>query len=283
MLDNIIYIKNLTDDKCNFACLGDFNARVGNRNDFVTDDNIKYINFLPDDYVTDTELPRKSQDNGVNSNGLVLLDFLKQSGLRIANGRVCGDAGACTFVGNRGSSLVDYCIVNPEMLQNFTSFYVHDPNILSDHCLIEFALKGKTIPVLHNKTINENVNSYEDNVHDLYYFKWDNAKKENYKINLQSQQFVDSLAELTSNLTNIDNCNDVDASLSSFTMNIDNICKPLFKKSNTKTFVKKTSGVDFVIDQDCKDKRKHFYHLLNKFRKDRSHENKNDMIRARSD
>ena len=29
---------------------------------------------------------------------------------------------------------MDYCIVNPELLSDFTSFYVHDPNIISDHC-----------------------------------------------------------------------------------------------------------------------------------------------------
>ena len=111
LLDNLIYIKKLTNDKCNFLCLGDFNARVGNRSDFVSEENVKHMPFLPEDYITDTELPRKSQDTGVNSNGLLLLDFLKQSGLRIANGRVCGDIGSCTFVGNRGSSLVDYWII----------------------------------------------------------------------------------------------------------------------------------------------------------------------------
>ena len=72
----------------------------------------------------------------VNLNGYLLLGFFKQSGLRIANERVCEDknVGAFTYVGPRGSSLVDYCIVNPEILSEFLSFYIHDPNILSDHC-----------------------------------------------------------------------------------------------------------------------------------------------------
>ena len=56
--------------------------------------------FLPDDYVSDEEIPRKSQDNIVNSNGQLLLEFLKHSDLRIANGRVCEDKqiGAYTYV-----------------------------------------------------------------------------------------------------------------------------------------------------------------------------------------
>lgn len=226
LLDNIIYIKNLTDDKCNFVCLGDFNARVGNRNDFVSDDNSKYINILPDDYVIDTELHRNTQDNGVNSNGLILIDFLKQSGLRIANGRVCGDPGACTFVGNRGCSLVDYCIVNPDIFNFFTSFDVHEPNILSDHCLVEFSLKSKTF-------INNDANLNfcdEEIVEDMYYFKWDNDKKEDYKLNLQSQQFTDSLLQLTSNMCDINTPSEIDTSLSSFITNIEDICNPLFKK-----------------------------------------------------
>ena len=106
----------------------------------MVDDHATHKHILPDDYVSDQEIPRKSQDNIVNSNGQLLLDILKQSGLRIANGRVCEDKqiGAYTFVGSRGSSLVDYCIVNTELLSDFSSFYVHDPNMLSDHCLICF-------------------------------------------------------------------------------------------------------------------------------------------------
>ena len=124
---------------------------------------------------------------------------------------------------------MDYCIVNPGIFQNFTSFYVHDPNILSDHCLIEFSLKSKTVPVCINEGINENFKlNDEENVNDMFYFKWDNAKKEDYKLNLESEQFVDSLSELTSNVCNIDNCSNVDASLSSFISSIENICKPLF-------------------------------------------------------
>ena len=90
------------------------------------------------------------------------------------------------------------------------------------------------------------------------------------------------MSELTSNVCNIYNCSNVDASLSSFILNIENIGKPLFKKSNTMSF-DKTKGDNFVFDQECKDKRKIFYHLLNKFRKDKSQDNKNAMITARSE
>ena len=40
---------------------------------------------------------------------------------------------------------MDYCIVYPELLSDFASFYFHDPNIISDHCLIEFSLVSTNV------------------------------------------------------------------------------------------------------------------------------------------
>ena len=109
ILQNIIQIKHIANDACNFVVLGDFSSRTGQQCDYVVDDHATHIDILPDDYVSDREIPSKSQDNIVNSNGQLTLKFLKQSGLRIANGRVCEakQIGAYTFVGSRGSSLVD--------------------------------------------------------------------------------------------------------------------------------------------------------------------------------
>ena len=145
ILENIVNIQNITNENCYFMLIGDLNSRVGQENDFVSNDYTIHMNLLPDDYTSDVEIPRKTQDNIINANGYLLLDFLKQSGLRIANGRVCEDkdTGAVTFVGSRGTSLVDYCIVNPDIFSHFNSFYVHDPNIISDHCLIEFSIDSK--------------------------------------------------------------------------------------------------------------------------------------------
>ena len=68
------------------------------------------MNVLPEDYTPDNFMPRYSEDEGhVNNNGLLLLDFCKQTGLRLMNGRVGNDSGIgrYTFVGHRGSSVVD--------------------------------------------------------------------------------------------------------------------------------------------------------------------------------
>ena len=146
-LYKIVRVKHTTEDACNFIILGNINSRIGQHCDYVTEDCATHMDVLPDDYVPDLKMPRKSQDNTVtvNSNGQLLLDFLKQSGLCIANGRICEDrdVGAYTFVRSRGGSLVNYCIANVDVFQLFVSFYVHDPNPLPDHCLIEFSLSSK--------------------------------------------------------------------------------------------------------------------------------------------
>ena len=41
----------------------------------MADDYATHMNILPDDYIPDQEIPRKSQDNVVNSNGQLLLEF----------------------------------------------------------------------------------------------------------------------------------------------------------------------------------------------------------------
>ena len=113
MLDSVVYIENVTQNACNFLICGDFNGRTSVNPDFVKEDDSIHMPVLPDEYIPDVKLPRFSQDNGhVNNNGLLLLEFYKQTWLSIMNGRVGNDCGVgrYTFVGSRGSSLVDYVL-----------------------------------------------------------------------------------------------------------------------------------------------------------------------------
>ena len=48
---------------------------------------------------------------------------------------------AYTFVGHRGSSVVDYVLGSQDMFSFVKSFEVQGPNILSDHCLINFSFE----------------------------------------------------------------------------------------------------------------------------------------------
>ena len=144
---------NLKCEHMNFILCGDFNSHMSDLPDFVPNDTFSHNDFLPEDYCTDSCLKRCSMDKGrLDNNGTLLLDLCKQTGLRILNGRVGNDKniGRHTFVGNRGSSVVDYVITTQNLItyvNNFNVhepnifFNVHEPNILSDHCFIDFSLK----------------------------------------------------------------------------------------------------------------------------------------------
>ncbi len=139
ILDDMCSIQNATDGECTFMLLGDLNSRCGSLFDFVAFDHAGHVGALPDDYVCDTELPRMSQDNGINSNGRSLIELCKASGLRIANGRVCNEPGKCTYVSSNGKSMVDLVLTDHQLLHCFFIF-VDDPNILSDHCIVHFSM-----------------------------------------------------------------------------------------------------------------------------------------------
>ena len=99
---------------------------------------------------------RFSQDDMIHTNSRKLLDFCKQNGLRICNGRLGLDygVGECTFVGSTGSSVVDYIIVNPSLFPLIQKFQVCDPNIcqiiaqFNVHCLV---LQLKIYPIVVKK------------------------------------------------------------------------------------------------------------------------------------
>lgn len=57
------------------------------------------------------------------------------------NGRVREDYGIMryTFVGSKGSSVVNYVLTSQDLFKNISHFEVHDPNILADHCLLTFS------------------------------------------------------------------------------------------------------------------------------------------------
>lgn len=140
---------------------GDFNCRTGTEPDFVVFDNDAISDFLPDGYQIDENFLRFSQDKILNTNGRKLLDFCKANGLRICNGRLGDDKGMgkYTYVGSTGSSVVDYVIVNPSLIDYFSKFQVQGPNILSDHCCVEFAFLHNDMQKIENNDLTRAITS----------------------------------------------------------------------------------------------------------------------------
>lgn len=227
ILDDLVKIRsNYNEREICFMLLGDLNSRVGDLADFVHNDNVTLItqNLLPEDYTIDSPIPRKTQDLKTNANGLLLIDFLKQTGMRIANGRVLDDEnkGAFTYIGPNGSSIVDYCIIDLMLFEYFTKFLIHGPNIISDHCLIEFSLKGVNVDEETHKPINNNA-EYAKNG-----YKWKQEHKERFLDSISTNVFKENLHQLVQDLDNVSNSDHIDTSLSNFIESIDQTCKPFF-------------------------------------------------------
>ena len=102
-------------------------------------------------------LCRVSEDKGFNRYGSELLDFCKQTGLRILNGRVGNNEniGKCTYVVSTSKSLVDYVISSQQLFPLINIFDVDESNILSDHCVVIFSLRSHRV----NQTMNIEDNS----------------------------------------------------------------------------------------------------------------------------
>ena len=71
--DQLVKIKNDTQNECSFMICGDFNARTTTLPDFVNDDSSDQIPALTDDYSIDLPLERASEDKGFNRYGSQLL------------------------------------------------------------------------------------------------------------------------------------------------------------------------------------------------------------------
>ena len=202
IMNYMVHLRSITDNVCKFIKCGDLNARVSDMKDFVDADNSRHVYALPDDYNADKVLPRSSKDSKLNANGSLLIDFCRQTGLRIANDRVGSDSGVgeCTYVGTGGSSLVDYVLVSEDLLQCFNEFTVHDPNPYTDHCVIEFSVN------VYKATILTQVNSDNSVKLDSKY-QWDKTKCDEFKNNLASADIDSKFNQIFDTLSN-DDCTD---------------------------------------------------------------------------
>ena len=70
---------------------GDFNARVSNEPDYISNESNQFIT-VNSDYLLDQEiLSRKNKDTILDSRGRDLIDLCISNQLRLLNGRVMGD------------------------------------------------------------------------------------------------------------------------------------------------------------------------------------------------
>ena len=136
----------------------------------------------------DENLQRLSQDKIVNMNCRKLLECCEMHDLRICYGRLDSDIGIgkYTYVGSSRKTVVDYILVNPFLLKFFSTFEVCEPNILSDHCDVQFSLKVKS----YLKTEKIDTHSFA-NVNKRYALDVEKAGQYEYKLLLNDEKFAE--------------------------------------------------------------------------------------------
>ena len=194
----------------------------------------------------------------------------------MANGRVGEDAkeGKCTYVGARGSSLIDYIIVSQDLLDRFNSFSVGDPNIVSDHCEVIFSL------CMRQKVDEPSIVQENDAIKITRKYVWNTSFAEQYKTKLASDLVIGALDNAVSNM-NINKSNpEIDCSIEAFVNVLDSVCKPLFEK---RTDISSTRRHDEIFNGECEVKKIDFLNKLDNYRAAKTDENREEMVKSRSD
>jgi exonuclease III len=122
--------------------MGDFNARTGSQPD-VIDAHFDPASTFQDEMDLVTKVTQRSnRDKKLNSNGKPFLEFVKNNGLLILNGRALGDVcGEMTCLKYNGCSVVDYMCASVNLYNNVRYMKVGAFSPLSDHYPINMSLR----------------------------------------------------------------------------------------------------------------------------------------------
>ena len=240
---------------CEVMICGDLNARTGMMDaGNITD----WYETRHDGYAGE----RCSEDSKTNDFGLSLLSMLIAFNLIILNGYFEGDkTGKFTYLSSTGNSVVDYCIVSPNLLPCCQSLQVLDCT-LSPHMYLILTM---------NSVHQENyLPVSEASVKRIF---WDNNMAELYISNLQENLSNSSLLQILDN-GGFDVNDAVERLTTSFVQSADFM---------SKTFVnrKQNSQKKPWYDAECYSIRKRLRILLRWYRNDRSEPKKKDYIECR--
>ena len=126
-------------------------------------------------------------------------------------------------MGSKGCSVVDYVVCSANLLQYVKTFYVADPNILSDHCLIEFSFCFGNCPPLPEPP------SYSNEQTD-YKYTWNNDSKDRYVERLESEKCMPFLNDLTIRIDDAQTDSEINNCLSQYDDIMGKVASPLSKR-----------------------------------------------------
>lgn len=250
---------------------GDWNARVGNKCDYVVCDTV-----VPDiddnEYHSDLPLARASQDIECNSRGRKMLDLCKANSLRIANGRLGVDSnkGEYTYFSRQSHTTIDYLLLKELDFSLIHEFYIGSFNTFSDHAPLHFTIRSAVYTSKDNGPCPRSSTS----------LRWANEKREFFRRGL-----IGKLPELNRSLNdvNVNDNNSLDAMIDKFTSIIREVTEPLFKynmkyKSSNKSnsFTNKE-----WFDRDCIEAKTLYRQALSNYNIYKSYENRVELCASK--
>ena len=222
----------------------DFNGRVNTSDlDYIAYDCTSHVN-LPTDYFPDkVSLNRNPRDQSTtDEHGKMILDLCHSAQLRILNGRTLGDSlGDFTCYRYNGSSVVDWWLVDYNLLDSVVFFRVESLSPLSDHCQLSMSVRVGCLPTAFQQ---------EDLQPSPIGPKWNSLFKLAYESHLQLQCTHDTADML---LNSDANASELAVKLTSL-LSYNNF-KSVHRKCRKKRPVKKW------FDKDCGELRKYLLYL----------------------
>ena len=100
---------------------------------------------------------------------------------------------------SRGSSVIDYVITNQEFFKYFSKFSVDDPNILSDHCRLNFELNFSIIADDIRESHCETQKNESQFCNGKYV--WNDEKANTFLNDLQSESVIQKISNISDTLS----------------------------------------------------------------------------------
>lgn len=143
---------------------------------------------------------RKSKDKTIGNGGTKFIDKMLEGGLNVLNGKTEGDwEGEYTYVGARGSTVIDYIFVNNSIYEKVLTFRVED-RVDSDHLPLTMEIEEEDEEEVEEERRGPKTRKKgKENIGIKKVISWDEEAKERYRENTEKIGW-----EEVSNETSID-------------------------------------------------------------------------------
>lgn len=225
---------------------GDFNIRVGKRDDSLSED---------------LNIPIRNSCDTKFKNGNLILDLCRSYNLVITNGRLMGDLnGSYTSYQPAGNSVVDYVIVSSELFFQFRTLTVGNKLFISDHSSLKSSF------VCKYNTNDDDANNLEGTIPLPNYWKCNSENMLKFANMFKSDDIDNNVEELLKNMSdqeiNDELINNMTNGITSTFQNV--ASKTLVKTRNHK----KRKKNKFWFNTNCRDLRKELLKIGRHMKKD---------------